>query len=245
MTDEILQYLALVEDLRAARLRDPTLARRVTLIKTYQQLRFTRTYADLLISERYARATRFFLDELYGPGDFGQRDAQFARVVPKLARMLPAEIMSTVRDLAQLHAISETLDVAMAKHVTAGPLRRDAYICAWQRVGERRQRETQLQLVLNLGRSLDAFTRRSWIIAALRVMRGPAHAAGLATLQEFLETGMSSFRSMRGASEFLDLVRSREARLIDAVFAAETCADTVSVAKLPAACALYELPETT
>ena len=41
-----------------------------------------RTLPVLQGDARYAGAARFFLDELYGPGDFSQRDAQFARVVP-------------------------------------------------------------------------------------------------------------------------------------------------------------------
>jgi hypothetical protein len=244
MTDEILRYLAFVESLRAARLRDPVFAQRVTRVKAYQQLRFTRTYADLLASERYSPAATFFLAELYGPGEFGQRDAQFARVVPKLSPMLPAEVMSTVRDLARLHAISESLDSEMARHTSGDQVRREDYVKAWQRVGQRDQRELQLQLVLDLGKSLDALTRRSWIIAALRLMRGPAHAAGLSSLQLFLESGMSSFRSMRGAAAFLEVVRTRESRLIDALFAVDGKLGRSASVGQAAVLALSELPHT-
>ena len=46
------------------------------------------------------------LDELYGPQDFSDRDAQFARVVPALVRLFPQELVETVAVLARLHALS-------------------------------------------------------------------------------------------------------------------------------------------
>src|SRR6058998_1604614 len=88
---------------------------RVRLLKAYQQRRFARTYADLLATARYGAASRFFLEELYGPTDFDERDAQFVRVVPALVRLFSHEIIATVSTLAQLHALSETLDSTMAQ----------------------------------------------------------------------------------------------------------------------------------
>lgn len=218
MADEILEYLARVEAERAARLQDPAWAARVTLVKAYQQQRFRRTYADLLDSERYAKAAGFFLEELYGPAGFEQRDAQFARIVPRLVTMMPSEVVATVRDLAHLHSVSEVLDSAMGRALAADSLRRSDYVRAWRWVGQRDQRELQLRLVLEMGGALEAFTKRAWIVTALRVMRGPAQAAGLSALQHFLETGLGSFRSMRGATEFLRLVEARESALIEALF---------------------------
>ena len=74
----ILEHLRAVDGERIARSRDPLFAERVTAVKTYQQVRFANTYADLFDDSRHAAAARFFLDELYGPHDFAQRDTQFA-----------------------------------------------------------------------------------------------------------------------------------------------------------------------
>ncbi|MFT3819365.1 MAG: hypothetical protein QM750_17300 [Rubrivivax sp.] len=218
MTEETLQHLAVVDAERQARAADPALAARVAELKRYQQCRFEQCYADLLASDRYAQAARFFLQELYGPTDFVERDRQFARIVPKIAAMMPAEVSATVGDLARLHAISERLDSKMAQALPSGELGPVSYVRAWQRVGQEAQRTAQIELVLAIGAALDRFTRRTWILAALRLMRGPAHAAGLAALQAFLESGMESFRSMRGAGEFLAIVRERETALMRALF---------------------------
>lgn len=53
------------------------------------------------------------------------------------------------------------------------------------------------------------------------MMRGPAKAAGLPALQQFLEVGFDTFKAMGGAAEFLSTVGSRERSLAKALFAAQ------------------------
>ena len=141
----ILDLLTRVEHERSRRLADPALGAAVALLKRYQRDRFARTYADLLASPRYAAAARFFLDELYGPQDFSQRDAQFARVVPALVRLFPEEIVATVETLAQLHALSESLDSAMGEQLrSTTAIAAGDYVHAWQAVGGEAERERQI-----------------------------------------------------------------------------------------------------
>ena len=96
LADRIHQHLHTVAGLRSAHAADPALAGWVTLLKAYQAQRFANTYADLLGQVRFRAATRFFLDELYGPQEFTQRDAQFGRVVPALVRLFPKDVVATV-----------------------------------------------------------------------------------------------------------------------------------------------------
>ena len=106
----ILGHLDVVAAERRARVADAALAGRVREVKRFQHVRFEQTYADLLAQPRYAKAARFFLEELYGPADFTARDNQFARVVPALVRLFPHEIVCTVASLADLHALSVLAD---------------------------------------------------------------------------------------------------------------------------------------
>lgn len=216
----ILSQLAIVNDERQARAADPALGTVVLALKRYQQQRFARTYADLLASDRYAAASRFFLDELYGPKDFSDRDAQFARVVPGLVRLFPQELVETVGVLARLHALSESLDTVMGRHLLGRPLDSRAYVDAWQRTGQPQSREEQVRLTLTVGRDLDRLTRKPLLRASLHLMRGPARAAGLPALQQFLEVGFDTFKAMDGAQEFLSIVGERERGLANALFEA-------------------------
>ncbi|HSC65130.1 MAG TPA: hypothetical protein VLD35_15920 [Caldimonas sp.] len=217
---EISAQLRVVDAERERRAEVPGLLARVTALKAFQQRRFAHTYADLLASPRYGAAARYFLDELYGPGDFSTRDAQFARVAPSVVRVFPAEAADTVAILSELHALSETLDTAMATHLPAGEITPVGYVQAWQGTGHAADRERQIELTLRIAAHLDRLTRKPMLRNALRVMRAPARAAGLAELHRSLETGFDVFRGMKGAEEFIALIGARERALAADLFGA-------------------------
>ena len=224
----ILSHLSAVGAERQLRLATPGLEARVVEIKTYQQRRFCHTYADMLESRRYGAASRFFLDELYGPTDFTQRDQQFARVVPALVTLFPQQIVDTVGALAALHALSEALDTQMGLHLssmpaaTPVPVTRDAYRRAWQATGRAADRAEQIRLTVSVASQLDRLTRNVLIRKSLQLMRRPAQAAGLADLQQFLERGFATFRDMKGAAGFITAIQVREAALAALLFSAAT-----------------------
>ena len=227
----IAAQLRVVDAERQRRSEVPGLAARVTALKAFQQRRFSHTYADLLASARYGAAARYFLAELYGPGDFTTRDAQFARVAPAIARVFPDQVAETVAILAELHALSETLDTATALHlpdVTIAPI---DYVQAWQLTGRASEREQQIELTLRIAAHLDRITRMPMLRNALRLMRAPARAAGLSELQRTLETGFDVFRAMKGAQEFIAVIDSRERALADALFAARLDDDGSSMVR--------------
>lgn len=214
----ILQCLQEVSAQRKLRASDAVLAHSVQRIKEFQQARFELTYADMLADLRYAAAARFFLNDLYGPEDFARRDDEFARIVPALVRLFPQEIVATVLALAQLHSLSEGLDTQMALALGEHPLDGEAYGRAWRAVGRPEDRERQINLMLAVGTALDRYTRSALLRHSLRLMRGPSHAAGLGSLQRFLETGFETFRAMNGAAGFLEAVASRERVLAARLF---------------------------
>jgi hypothetical protein len=216
----IAAHLGVVDAERRRRTELPGLLSRVTELKAFQQRRFSHTYADLLASARYGAAARYFLAELYGPGDFTTRDAQFARVAPAIVRLFPDEVAETVAILAELHALSESLDTETALHLPDRPVAPLDYVGAWQRAGRAPDRERQIELTLRIAAQLDRITRVPMLRNALRLMRAPARAAGLTELQRSLETGFDVFRAMKGAEEFIALIDSRERALADALFAA-------------------------
>lgn len=217
----ILAHLDVVAAERLARAQNPALGTRVAALKAYQQARFARTHADLLTHAAYGPAARFFLDDLYGPHDFADRDAQFARIVPAITRLFPDDIVDTVEALGELHALSEQLDTQMALRLPDASWSARHYLLAWQALGRPEARARQLALVLQLGHRLVRYTRSRWLRQTLKMMRKPARSAGLGALQTFLERGFDTFGAMKDASVFLDLVRSRESAVIQAFFAAD------------------------
>ncbi|MCZ4313704.1 hypothetical protein O4H66_09870 [Comamonadaceae bacterium G21597-S1] len=214
-----------VDRLRRTTAADPRLAAAVDAVKEYQSVRFRHSYQDLIDSGPYRAAAKFFLDELYGLVDYSRRDAQFARIAGAIERLLPQQAIATAVALARLHVLTEQLDQSMGRVWMAAPEHASAvetYVFAWRAVGRRQDREAQLEMVLALGRDLDRLTRTAGLRLLLKMMRRPAHAAGLHELQKFLETGFDTFARLAkqdgGTDGFLRLIETREAGLMDALF---------------------------
>jgi hypothetical protein len=219
LTQTIQGYLQSVQSERLRWAADPAWAVRVQEVKRYQHARFSATYGDLLATPASAKAARFFLDELYGPMDFSQRDAQFSRVAPKVAKLFPGEIGQIVLSLARLHALSEKLDGEMAACVTQNPLTETAYGRAWRAVGQAPARAEQIELVQVVGLALAQQVRKPIIRTTLRLMRGPAKAAGLSSLQDFLESGLEAFRELPDPPGFVRTIAARETDIAAELFA--------------------------
>ena len=154
--------------------------------------------------------------------------------------MFPKQVVQTAVSLAELHSLTEELDVAMAQSwlsmsttaddTVVGTVDNvDRYIAAWHTVGRRADRDAQLSGALRVGQELVILTRTPGLRMALKMMRKPATLAGLADLQHFLESGFDTFAAMgpkkpsktgqpEGPAHFLETVKKREAALINQLF---------------------------
>jgi hypothetical protein len=224
----------------------PGLAQAVSKIKAFQAQRFTGTYFDLLRTPQYQPATQFFLEELYSEKDYSQRDAQFSRIAGTLERMFPKQVVQTAVSLAQLHSLTEDLDLIMAQHwlnnaACSDPIER--YIAAWHAVGRRSDRDAQLFGALAVGQELVTLTRTPGLRMALKMMRKPANLAGMGALQHFLESGFDTFAAMtpkkpskngkpEGPAFFLETVKNRELTLINQLFDTPQQASKVEIERV-------------
>ena len=202
-------------------------------LRKWQAARLARTHAALLAHPRHSPAARFFLEELYGPRDHRQRDRDVARIVPKLVKVLPERAVLTLVDALRLDALSESLDAAMvaslrkAGRVDPGgqllALDDAAYAVAYRAVageaGRASDRRRQIELVGEIGHSLDRVTRLPLIASALRLMRAPAEKAGLADLHRFLQGGFEAFRALKGADQFLRCIAEGETAVMNRLLA--------------------------
>jgi hypothetical protein len=195
-------------------------------LRAFQSQRLARTYSDLLGSPRYGPAARFFLAELYGAQDRAERDETVSKVVPILARMLPAGAVRALAIAVRLDALSEELDLALVRALREeGGLDAARYARAWQRCANRAARERQIALIMEAGQVLDRLTKMKTVGIALRLMRGPAHAAGFGGVQDFLEVGFNAFAHMGDAAEFLATIRTRESAVAERLFAGQPIED--------------------
>ena len=181
-----------------------------TAVRAFQQNRLAETHAELLASNAYGPAARFFLTELYSTEDMTQRDADIERVIKVLVRFLPDKALATLAAALEMDALSEHLD---GKIVTAlrgaqnntEPLKVDAsrYRRAYRFVGQAEQRLRQIALTQSIGGALDQLARKPLLRGLLRIMRTPAEAGGVGGLHQFLERGYAAFAHMEDGQAFI------------------------------------------
>ena len=208
-----------LEALKALRVAKDVPRARLAALKAWQAERLAATYADLTAKPRYAAATRFFLDDLYGPKDFTSRDDAMIRILPTMSRLLPESAVETAAQAIELEALTEQLDQRVAKALPArGAITEERYAEAYREGSTPAERKRQLRLAVGVGERLDALVDRPFFLRTLSLMRTPARLAGLGELQSFLERGFLAFAQMRGAREFLDTLVAREEAIIKEIF---------------------------
>jgi hypothetical protein len=193
-------------------------------LQQWQAQRLQRSFARFLHDPKRHAAANFFLTDVYGERDFSQRDADIAKVIPKMQRLLPIELLVTIADGIELAALSHALDLHMAAALqgiaTVGaPLDTNDYSQAYRAVGHRRLRAHQIALISGVGQGLAAALATPGVGMLLRVSSLPARAAGLGELQSFLERGFAAFAALGDARAFLMDIQYSETRVMQQLFA--------------------------
>lgn len=193
-------------------------------LQSWQQSRLARTYDDLLGMEGYAPAVTFFLTELYGGLDFRRRDQDMHRVMPVMKRFLPDKVLYIMSEAFELQAISIGFDMEMARYMEASGLDRldmDSYCRTYRACSDAPGRERQIELIRKLGYDLGKLVDKPLVNTLVRLLRGPAHAAGFGMLQSFLESGLGSFRAIDDVGWFVETIYRREWDAMKKMFGGE------------------------
>ena len=224
MAQEIIKHIHRVNALR-------DLANQLGVMPIIHQLqhwqceRLLVTHDDLAQQKRYQKAMAFFVDELYGPKDFSQRDADLVRVIPKLAKVLPDKAMNAMDDALSLNALSFDLDMAMAQYLKAHfpdePINRDNYALAYRHVSRIDDRTHQIDIISHLGDQLADVIKIRGIGMLISLSRRPAKLAGLLALHEFLERGFDAFKALGDVQSFIQPVLVREKAIMQTLLSDE------------------------
>lgn len=193
------------------------------LLQKWQRQRLAGSFSDLMEQESYRPACDFFLSELYGGLDFLKRDKDMNRVIPVMERVLPNKALKSLAEAFELQAISLEFDMEMALIMESDKVLEldvPAYGSVYRACGDRPKREKQILLIRQLGIDLARLVDKPLVTHLVRLARGPAHAAGFGALQNFLETGLFSFRKLEDSAFFIDTIYQREWLTMQKLFAA-------------------------
>lgn len=215
-------HQAVHDPVREPRNRSP----RLPELRRWQARRLERSFAHFLAEPRTRLAARFFLDDLYGDRDFSARDRGMAKVLPLMARLLPAQLLGTLADAIELGTLSHAFDLRVAAALESILPSRDrideaGYAAAYREAGHPRLRRHQIALIRHVGETLEHAVATPGVVKLLRASRLPAKVAGLGELQRFLERGFAAFVAMDGDGDFLDAIARQESEVSRRLFAGD------------------------
>lgn len=192
-------------------------------LRQWQAKRLERSFQHFLQDPQRQAAARFFLTDVYGDHDFSRRDANVAKVLPMMQRLLPAAVLGTVADGIELGALTHALDLRMAEALQRlAPARKrldaELYARAYREAGHERLREHQISLIARVGEGLAKAVRTPGVSMLLRLSRGPAKASGLGELQGFLERGFAAFAALGDARAFVEDIETSERQVSRRLF---------------------------
>lgn len=196
----------------------------LVLLKSWQADRLSRTYADLLEDVNYSSACHFFLDQIYAPRDFSQRDLDFERLHSILSRYLPEQSLRLLSNALALNQMTNDLDLVLLNVLVnrlgmADSLDQQKYAEGYRLCDNYSARARQIDLIARIVREVGIGARLPLVGITLRLARGPANRAGWVELYDFLEQGYAAFKSIPAADTFAAIIEQREIRILDRIFA--------------------------
>lgn len=192
-------------------------------LSAWQSLRLSRTHADMLNDVRFSAGCRFFLEDIYAPKDFSQRDYDGHRIYNFMNRFLPEATLAPLAMALEVNSLTQQLDLALAEAMrdhlgVEDRFDRAQYEQAYRLCDNYDVRMRQIQLIVAVGRQLERVRRVPFIHATLRLARGPALRLGWFEMQDFLERGYLAWKSIREPETFLANIGQRETAILNRIY---------------------------
>ena len=170
-------------------------------------------FSDLYARDGYAAAIDFTMSDLAGIG-ISSRDHDLERAAPAITTMLPLRALTTIATAAEMNARILEVNIGICRHLMVGndlpdPITEFDYCVACRKASSLDECVDLVHLVTALGRTLETLVGIPMIGLTLRAMRLPAHAAGFAALQAFLENGYLTFKQIPDIQHFLGEIEIR------------------------------------
>ncbi len=223
---ELLNELEKNPDLKRQVISEKRLDPKLAFLRAWQSQRLSRTYADLLQSPQYGQASLFFLEDIYGPKDFSQRDHDVERIYSYLSHILPDSSIQLLKDAIDLNRLSHDLDRQLLEVLNdrlgvKGEIKPEDYAEAYRICNNYDLRKLQIQGISQVLLQVSLGARLKVVGLALKIAQKPAIKAGWGELHDFLDRGYSAFRLMKEPKFFVQTIEQRETKILNKIYASD------------------------
>jgi hypothetical protein len=207
--------------------KNPDLFQRLQDVQAWQKQRMQRTHAQQFAEKQNVLMAEYFLNRLYGGPDFdalAQQIARLSKYAHKAEKLIPDNAVKTGTAGVELAILAVQLDEQVAMQLLqdyhpyeklTDEMMRQTYLKLDQGSG----RLKQLDLLDQLGKSLDKYMRSFVVYAAFKMCKGAAAKYSFDVMYDFMQDGFLAMKPLKSAEKFVKEFTAVERRIIDKVHA--------------------------
>ena len=216
------RFIRRSNDLHVEYLDNPQLLKNYDRFANWQLQYLLPFFSDLYDQEGYAEAIDFVMSDLAGIG-ISNRDRDLERAAPAITSMLPLAALATIASAAEMNARVLQVNIGICRCLAGGKdlpteISERDYLIACRQASSLEECVELVRLITGLGKTLKSLVNVPMLGIMLRAMRGPAHAAGFAALQGFLEKGYVTFKRIPDIDHFLEEIESRMVAIFKRIY---------------------------
>ena len=209
--------------------QNPAIFQRLQDVQAWQKQRMQRTHAKTFAEKQNILMSEYFLNRLYGGPDFVALAGQIARLmkyVHKAEKLIPENAIKTGTSGVALAILAVRLDEQVAMQLLQDyhpneALTDEMMRLTYLKLDQGQQRLEQLDLLDQLGKSLDKYMRSFVVYTAFKMCKGTANKYHFQIMYEFMQDGFLAMKPLKSAEKFVQDFTAVERQIIHKVHAGD------------------------
>ena len=209
--------------------QNPDVFRRLQDVQAWQKQRMQNTHAQQFAEKQNILMSEYFLNRLYGGPDFDALAGQIARLskyAHKAEKLIPENAIKTGTSGVELAILAVQLDEQVAMQLLEdyhpyATLNDEMMRLTYLKLDQVQRRVKQLDLLDQLGFSLDKYMRSFMVYTAFKMCKGAAYKYNFQVMYEFMQDGFLAMKPLKSAEKFVKDFTGVERQIIHKVHAGD------------------------
>lgn len=209
--------------------QNPDIFRRLQDVQAWQKQRMQATHSKQFAEKQNVLMSEYFLNRLYGGPDFDALAEQIARLMKyahKAEKLIPENAVKTGTSGVSLAIFAVQLDEQVAMQLLEDyhpheALNDEMMRLTYLKLDQGQPRLKQLDLLDQLGFSLDKYMRSFMVQTAFKMCKGAASKYNFNIMYEFMQDGFLAMKPLKSAEKFVKDFTAVERQIIHKVHAGD------------------------
>ena len=205
--------------------KNPEIYQRLQDVQAWQKQRMQCTHLKAFAEKQNILMAEYFLNRLYGGPDFDALAQQIARLTKyahKAEKLIPDNAIKTGTAGVSLAILAVQLDEQVAMQLLQDyhpyePLTDEMMRLTYLKLDQMQGRLKQLDLLDQLGKSLDKYMRSFVVYAAFKMCKGAANKYNFNVMYDFMQDGFLAMKPLKSAEKFVKDFTAVERQIIEKV----------------------------